>query len=118
MANVVDRGPPSAAAIAIGTAIISGITGYFVGKGASIGLFGHAPTQTAALTADSDDEDSDLSDDDAQDLAELKTFPGNTEECKLVLVVRTDLGMTKGKCTQFTLIPVPSRSCIFFQYIT
>jgi hypothetical protein len=27
-----------------------------------------------------------------QDLGELQTFPGNSEECKLVLVVRSDLG--------------------------
>jgi len=27
---------------------------------------------------------------------ELSEFPGINEECKLVLVVRTDLGMTKG----------------------
>lgn len=27
---------------------------------------------------------------------ELKAFEGNREECKLVLVVRTDLGMGKG----------------------
>jgi hypothetical protein len=30
------------------------------------------------------------------DDGELAEFPGNHEECKLVLVVRTDLGMTKG----------------------
>ncbi|CAD6581336.1 MAG: hypothetical protein ASARMPREDX12_000429 [Alectoria sarmentosa] len=37
----------------------------------------------------------------------LKTFEGNREECKLVLVVRTDLGMGKGKiaaqCAHATL---------------
>ena len=40
---------------------------------------------------DSDDDD----DSDVQDLGELQTFPGNTEECKLVLVVRSDLGKQK-----------------------
>jgi hypothetical protein len=49
-----------------------------------------APIQTT----DSDWED------EAQ--GELSEFPGINEECKLVLVVRTDLGMTKG-----TLLPLP-----------
>lgn len=44
-----------------------------------------APVQTAT---DSDWED------EAQ--GELSDFSGMNEECKLVLVVRTDLGMTKG----------------------
>jgi hypothetical protein len=44
-----------------------------------------APIQT---TTDSDWED------EAQ--GELSDFSGMNEECKLVLVVRTDLGMTKG----------------------
>ncbi|KAL2040790.1 hypothetical protein N7G274_006248 [Stereocaulon virgatum] len=32
-----------------------------------------------------------------EEQGELKAFEGNKEECKLVLIVRTDLGMTKGK---------------------
>lgn len=90
MANVQDRGPPSAAAIAIGTAIISGVTGYFIGQGAF--LFGSSRTrpQHAASSDTSDLEDED-EDEDVQDLGELKTFPGSKEECKMVLVVRTDL---------------------------
>lgn len=32
------------------------------------------------------------------------TVQDTGEECKLVLVVRTDLGMTKGKCTLFLLL--------------
>lgn len=112
MANVQDRGPPSAAAIVIGTALISGVTGYFLGQAGSIGLFGKSSTRSGAVarlgqgddesitgdvtsdgegSASEEDEDSDL-----QDLGELKTFPDNNEECKLVLVVRTDLGMGKG----------------------
>ncbi|KAI4129780.1 MAG: hypothetical protein LQ338_002090, partial [Usnochroma carphineum] len=42
-----------------------------------------------------------------QKQGELNTFEGNKEECKLVLVVRTDLGMGKGKmaaqCSHATL---------------
>jgi len=110
MANVQDRGPPSAAAIAIGSAIVAGITGYFLGQASSIGLFGKTDTRAPAarLTqrdglakpddaeTESDDDDGEEDDDsDVQDLGELQTFPGNTEECKLVLVVRSDLGKQK-----------------------
>lgn len=105
MANVQDRGPPSAAAVAIGTAIVAGVTGYFIGQASSIGLFGKGDTRAPAArlsrsegeakpdnseTESDDDEDDDS--DMMQDLGELQTFPGNTEECKLVLVVRSDLG--------------------------
>lgn len=108
MANVQDRGPPSAAAIAIGTAIVAGVTGYFLGQASSIGLFGKNDTRTPAARlsrsegdpkgddaetqSDDDDGETDDEDSDVQDLGELQTFPGNTEECKLVLVVRSDLG--------------------------
>lgn len=109
MANVQDRGPPSAAAIAIGTAIVAGVTGYFLGQASSIGLFGKSDTRAPAARlshnegeakpdkseTESDDDDGDEGEDDdesVQDLGELQTFPGNTEECKLVLVVRSDLG--------------------------
>lgn len=104
MANVQDHGPPSTAAIAVSTAIISGIAGYFLGQARSIGLFGQQSGTRATVgsdeskQADSDISDaaSESSDDDVQDLGELKTFLGSTEECKLVLVVRSDLGMGKG----------------------
>lgn len=106
MANVQDRGPPSAAAIAIGTAIVAGLTGYFIGQASSIGLFGKGDTRAPAARLSrsegtakpdeaetaSEDGDSEDDDDELQDLGELQTFPGNTEECKLVLVVRSDLG--------------------------
>ena len=107
MANVQDRGPPSAAAIAVGTAIISGLTGYYLGQARSIGLFGgssRSPPIAKVGHEHHQDDESDLSDADSdsgdmqlQDLGELKTFPDSSEECKLVLVTRTDLGMTKGK---------------------
>ncbi|KAL1589801.1 hypothetical protein WHR41_01790 [Cladosporium halotolerans] len=123
MAHVQDRGPPSAAAIAIGTAIVAGLTGYFLGQASSIGLFGKSSTRAPAArlsrghhsqakpdeaeTESEDDDDADDDDSDVQDLGELQTFPGNSEECKLVLVVRSDLGMTKGKiaaqCSHATL---------------
>ena len=109
MANVQDRGPPSATAVAISTAIVAGLAGYFLGQASSIGLFGKSDTRAPAARlsrhegeakpdtseTDSDDDDDDAAedeDDDVQDLGELQTFPGNSEECKLVLVVRSDLG--------------------------
>ncbi|KXL46588.1 hypothetical protein M433DRAFT_134016 [Acidomyces richmondensis BFW] len=113
MANVQDRGPPSTLAVVIGTAIVAGLTGYYLGQARAIGVFGNPVTRPSGPS----DEESDISDADAagsgdededvQDLGELKTFPGSTEECKLVLVVRTDLGMGKGKiaaqCSHATL---------------
>lgn len=40
----------------------------------------------------------------------LKAFEGNIEECKLVLVVRTDLGMGKGMlCSHAELVYPPIR---------
>jgi len=113
MASVQDRGTPSTSAVVIGTAIVAGLTGYYLGQARTIGVFGKAVTRPSGPS----DEESDISDadaagsgdedDDVQDLGELKTFPGSTEECKLVLVVRTDLGMGKGKiaaqCSHATL---------------
>ena len=109
MANVQDRGPPSATAVAISTAIVAGLAGYFLGQASSIGLFGKSDTRApkASLSGhegeakpDASETDSEVDDDtaeeddddDVQDLGELQTFPGNNEECKLVLVVRSDLG--------------------------
>jgi PTH2 family peptidyl-tRNA hydrolase len=105
-----DRPPPSAAAIAIGTAIISGLMGYYIGQAQSIGVFGNAKQSTAKASSalrtkeqdESDDqseseEDDDYGDDEETSQEGLKLFENSTEECKLVFVVRTDLGMTKGE---------------------
>ncbi|KAK0948009.1 hypothetical protein LTR29_000533 [Friedmanniomyces endolithicus] len=105
MANVQDRGPPSTASIALATAIVSGLAGYYFAQARSIGLFRSVTTRPAAGAAakESDVSDaesaahSDDEDDNVQDLGELKSFADSAEECKLVLVVRTDLGMGKGK---------------------
>ncbi|KAF2173307.1 hypothetical protein M409DRAFT_49768 [Zasmidium cellare ATCC 36951] len=111
MANVQDRGPPSAAAIAIGTALISGITGYYLGQLRSIlptRPVASGPSPKSPNTGEITDDDSDaMSDDDALDQGEINAFPDSNEECKLVLCVRTDLGMGKGKiaaqCSHATL---------------
>ena len=53
---------------------------------------------------DSEDEDSEDEELGQEQEGELKAFEGNREECKLVLVVRTDLGMGKGTIASSKLI--------------
>ncbi|TKX22649.1 peptidyl-tRNA hydrolase PTH2 [Elsinoe australis] len=89
-----ERPPPSVWAVAFATAILAGLTGYFLGQASSIGIFGSSPTRPSEKEAVSD---SDLSDEDEDRQEELQGFSEKNEPCKLVLVVRTDLGMTKGK---------------------
>lgn len=102
MANVQDRGPPSTVSAVLATAIVAGLAGYFLGQARSIGLLGGSNVSAAKRGQRKQDVDSDLSDSDSKggdDVAqgELQSFADSHEECKLVLVVRTDLGMTKGK---------------------
>ena len=110
-----DRPPPSTAAIAIATAIIAALGGYLLGQGSSLGFFGSTSGKKSwpnnydvTIHPDSSDEElmktlhpekvelTSEESDDEEDQGELKSFDGNKEECKLVLVVRTDLGMGKG----------------------
>ena len=110
-----DRPPPSTAAIAIATAIIAALGGYLLGQGSSLGLFSSASSKKSwpnsydvTIHPDSSDEElmktlrpekaeiSSEASDDEEEQGELKSFDGDKEECKLVLVVRTDLGMGKG----------------------
>lgn len=111
MANVQDRGPPSVAAVAVATALVSVTFTYFFCQARSVGVFGRSLPHTDITTSPDDahnndgDSDDSLSDDEAPGLGELKAFPGNTEECKLVLVVRSDLGMGKGLSRLPTLHP-------------
>ncbi|KAK2748830.1 hypothetical protein FQN55_003972 [Onygenales sp. PD_40] len=124
-----DRAPPSTTALLVATALLAGVTGFFLGQGASLGLFGFGSrTQIAGQRqrqrkswpnsydvkvhggSSEEEEESDDSEDDEEEEGmggELATFEGNTEEVKLVLVVRTDLGMGKGKiaaqCSHATL---------------
>lgn len=101
-----DRLPPTTTAYVIATAILAGVTGYFIGQGASLGLLSSSEHKSwpnsydVRVHRDSSDEDEDEEDEtDSEnegDGGELASFKDNVDEVKLVLVVRTDLGMTKG----------------------
>jgi hypothetical protein len=107
MASIQDRPPPTTAAIAMACALIAGVTGYFIGQASTIGFFGGIQRAKPSVSKDEIEDSDSSSNGDAgeemEDGQELKSFTGNNEECKLVLVVRTDLGMTKG-----TSIPLSS----------
>ncbi|GLA18202.1 gluconate transport-inducing protein [Aspergillus niger] len=101
-----DRTPPSTAAYVVATAILAGITGYFIGQGSTLGLSsnkekeGWPNSYNVKPHLDSSDEDyeSEEEEEDSEeegDGTELANFDSSNEEVKLVLVVRTDLGMTK-----------------------
>lgn len=92
-----DGTQPSTANIALACAILAGVTGYFLGTAKSLGLFGGSPISepTRSKSEKAQDSEDESSDDEDDDTAPAE-FPGHTEECKMVLVVRTDLGMTKG----------------------
>ncbi|SPO34910.1 related to PTH2 - aminoacyl-tRNA hydrolase [Pseudozyma flocculosa] len=73
--------------------------GYWLGMGRSL-LSYNAQSRSIASRRDHDSDDSDLSDydDDAADLSDKKhTTLNPNEECKMVLLVRMDLKMEKGK---------------------
>lgn len=96
-----DTAQPSTANIAMACAILAGVTGYMLGQAKSLGLFGGSPVSTPTQGKEKAHEDSEASsDDESDDDTAPADFKGNSEECKMVLVVRTDLGMTKGvyKC--------------------
>jgi|SRR5690242_12657326 len=95
---------PSTANIALACAILAGVTGYFLGTAKSLGLFGGSPISEPSRKknekAQAFEDEDESSEDEAADTAPAE-FPGHTEECKMVLVVRTDLGMTKGAYPAF-----------------
>lgn len=111
----------------VATAIVAGVTGFFIGQGAALGLFSSSSSKRSSKSTQkkswpnsydvkvhrgsSDEEDGEETgeeesdeedeDEDEDEGGELANFEGNNEEVKLVLVVRTDLGMTKGMCIIF-----------------
>ncbi|KAI4143077.1 MAG: hypothetical protein L6R39_004709 [Caloplaca ligustica] len=69
-------------------------------RGADLGI---ESEESSKHSSDEEDDGAEL----GQKQGDLSQFEGNKEECKLVLVVRTDLGMGKGKiaaqCSHATL---------------
>jgi peptidyl-tRNA hydrolase, PTH2 family len=113
-----DKATTSLTALAIATGLLGLLVGYFLGQGSSIGLLnssGHPHeakkswpnSYDVKVHADSSDEEADDEDEeeDEGDGKELNAFEDSTEEVKLILAVRTDLGMTKG--SSFGLISPP-----------
>jgi peptidyl-tRNA hydrolase len=115
-----ERVPPTTASYVIASAILAGVLGFFIGQGASLGLFSSATAKSSSEQRkassegdkaqgkeDSSSEEDWENESDEEDGGELATFAGNNDEVKLVLVVRTDLGMGKGKiaaqCSHATL---------------
>ena len=108
-----EKSPPSLTAVAVSSLILGLLAGYFIGQGSSIGVFGGSggAKQTkkswpnsydVKVHADSSDDqadDEDEADEEEDDGTgqELKDFKDSNEEVKLVLAVRTDLGMGKGE---------------------
>jgi hypothetical protein len=89
---------PSTANIAAACAIMGVVTGYLIAQAKSLGLFGGGPILELE---EKNKEELDSEDDSEDEDSAPAEFPNNPEECKLVLVVRTDLGMTKGAhCSQ------------------
>lgn len=99
MASVIDRSTPTTTAIAVSTAILGVLVGYFIGQGSTLlGVRRRSSQPTTTHDTSSSDEGADADELDVAGEGELKDFAGNSrEECKLILVVRTDLGMTKGR---------------------
>ncbi|KAK6345462.1 hypothetical protein TWF718_007379 [Orbilia javanica] len=116
--------PPSLLILLLATALASGLGGYYIGSSTSRirDLPAESPNSDSkskskspikssaskdsfenisATEADGngDDDDSEDSDDDAMIKSDYSHFGAGAlaEECKMVLCVRTDLGMTKGK---------------------
>lgn len=92
----VDQQYPSTLSIVIATTIVAGLAGYFLGQAQTIGVFTATNTESP-LQNNAEDGESDSGEGDDDDEQEgLESFDGHNEPCKLILVVRTDLGMTKG----------------------
>jgi hypothetical protein len=108
-----EKAPPSLTAVAVSSLILGLLAGYFIGQGSSIGVFGGSGgskqvkkswpnSYDVKVHADSsddqadDEEEADEEEEDG-DGKELKDFKDSNEDVKLVLAVRTDLGMGKGE---------------------
>lgn len=121
-----DRLPPSTTAYVIATALVAGVTGYFIGQGSSLGFFKskggrkswpnsyNVKVHRDSSDEEPSDEESEDESEDEGDGTELATFKDNKDEVKLVLVVRTDLGMTKGIFYFLSLFLSWNNTALFF----
>ena len=96
---------PITLSIIIGTSIIAGVTGYFLGQASGVGILGkrheRREGKASGKAAPSSPKNLDMNDVSSEDEEEetpegLKSFEQEGSECKLTLVVRMDLGMGKG----------------------
>lgn len=99
---------PSTANVATACAIVGLVTGYLIGQAKSLGLFGGSPISAAPGRKEQLEDSEEESD---EDDSAPNEFAGSNEECKLVLVVRTDLGMTKGTRSHTTLLRPTENMC-------
>jgi hypothetical protein len=102
---------PSTANIAAACAILAGVTGYMLGQAKSLGFFGGSPVSQPTKSEKETAEESENESSDEDDDSTPAEFPDHNEECKMVLVVRTDLGMTKG-------IAIPDTCRLAARYLT
>ncbi len=87
--------------------IVGALAGFFLGRFTA--SRSSTPTSNPVPSQKNPVEDDYESESSSEEQGELSDFKGHhNEECKLVLVVRTDLGMTKGKiaaqCSHATLV--------------
>ncbi|RMZ85015.1 hypothetical protein DV738_g304, partial [Chaetothyriales sp. CBS 135597] len=95
MSLVLDKTPPSAIALSLSSLLLGLVTGYFLGSGSSIGLFASSRKTSSKYSSALTPKNQKSSWPNSYDVT---PFPDSAaDEVKLVLVTRTDLGMTKGK---------------------
>ncbi|KAF8454556.1 peptidyl-tRNA hydrolase PTH2-domain-containing protein [Terfezia claveryi] len=103
---------PTVLATILATSILSGAIGYYLGLGSTLLLSRDIPSSSssskpAATASSSSPEATESESDTPTSTSNIKSFSDVSGECKLVLIVRTDLPMTKGKtaaqCSHATL---------------
>lgn len=89
---------PSIISVVIGTTIVAGVAGYFLGQALTVGIVGGGGRDNGG-GSHRDDKQADEetgSEDEGGVQDGLRSFEHDGGECKLTLVVRMDLGMGKG----------------------
>ncbi|RPB28051.1 PTH2-domain-containing protein [Terfezia boudieri ATCC MYA-4762] len=106
---------PTVLATILATSILSGAVGYYLGLGSTLLLSRDTPSSSSSSTKPTSTTTSSSSyssateseSDTPTSTSNIQSFSDVNGECKLVLIVRTDLPMTKGKtaaqCSHATL---------------